>query len=255
MRTAGKYSAIWQKVLKGMNDSMKKSAAEQANYDVSLLFSVLILVGIGIVMVYSASSTLALEKYGEDYYFLKKQILFSLLGVAALVTCRYIPYRLYRSLAYVCLGVAFALLVAIQVTTLGHSAGGAERWLRYKFFSFQPSEFARFAMVLYLAYSLSKKQDKIKALSIGFVPHNIVLSIFVVLIALQKIMAAPNVKAWHMVAAVGCGLAVSTKLNVLPVFLYLLNGLYLCIKKRPAHINRLFLDFPAVMVGHQGQRR
>lgn len=185
MRIAAMYSAGWLEVWKGMNDTMKKLSAEQANYDVGLLFSVLILVGIGIVMVYSASSTLALEKFGEDYYFLKKQILFSLLGITALVACRYIPYRLYSSLAYVFLGVAFALLIAIQVTKLGHSAGGAERWLRYKGFSFQPSEFARFAMITYLAYSLSKKQDKIKELSIGFIPHIIVLSIFVLLIGLQ----------------------------------------------------------------------
>ncbi len=164
---------------------MKKLAAEQVNYDVSLLFSVLILVGIGIVMVYSASSTLALEKFGKDYYFLKKQVLFSLLGVSALVICRYVPYHFYRSLSYVFLGIAFALLIAIQVTDLGHSAGGAERWLRYKGLSFQPSEFARFAMVIYLAYSMSKKQDKIKELSIGFIPHIIVLSFFILLISMQ----------------------------------------------------------------------
>ena len=123
---------------------MKKPAAEQATHDVSLLFSVLILVGIGIVMVYSASSTLALEKFGKDYYFLRKQILFALLGISALVACRYIPYRLYRSMAYIFLVIAAGLLVAIQVTQLGHTAGGAERWLRYKGFSFQPSEFLGF---------------------------------------------------------------------------------------------------------------
>jgi len=165
---------------------MKKLAAEPVNYDVGLLFSVLILVGIGIVMVYSASSTLALEKFGKDYYFLRKQLLFSLMGISALVICRYIPYRLYRSLVYVFLGIAFALLLAIQITNLGHAAGGAERWLRYKWFSFQPSEFARFAMITYLAYSMSKKQDRIKELSIGFFPHMVVLGVFILLISMFR---------------------------------------------------------------------
>ena len=154
-------------------------------YDVTLLFSVLFLVGIGIVMVYSASSALALKKFGSDYYFLKRQALFSLFGIVALVLCSHVPFKTYRVLTYPILLLAMVLLAAVQISGLGLSAGGSLRWLRMGPFSFQPSEFARLAMVIYLAYSMSKKQETIKDFYVGFMPHVIVLALFTVLIFMQ----------------------------------------------------------------------
>jgi len=154
-------------------------------YDITLLFSVLFLVGIGIVMVYSASSALALKKFGTDYYFLKKQALFSLVGIIALVICGHVPFRVYRVLTYPILLIAIALLVAVQISAFGITAGGSMRWLRLGGLSFQPSEFARLAMIVYLAYSMSKKQDAIKNFYVGFMPHVIVLGMFTILIFMQ----------------------------------------------------------------------
>jgi cell division protein FtsW len=154
-------------------------------YDVQLLFPVLFLVGIGIVMVYSASSALAMKKFGSDFYFLKKQAIFALIGICALVIGRHVPYRLYRSLAYPLLAMALMLLVAVLVSPLGVTAGGSSRWLGLGPLRFQPSEFARFALIVYLAYSLEKKADRIKDFSIGFVPHVVVLGAVAVLILKQ----------------------------------------------------------------------
>ncbi len=154
-------------------------------YDIALLFPVLFLVGIGIVMVYSASSALALKKFGTSYYFLKKQSIFALLGIVVLVISCHIPYRIFRSLTYPLLILAFILLVAILISGFGYSAGGAKRWFRIHSFSFQPSEFARFALVIYLAYSMNKKMNRIKEFKVGFLPHVLVLCMFAVLIMLQ----------------------------------------------------------------------
>jgi len=162
-----------------------ETKAEFITYDIKLLFPVLILVGIGIVMVYSASSAMAFKKFGTDSYFLKKQGIFALSGIVALVILRHIPYRFFRPLAYVILISSFVLLLLVKVPNIGYSAGGADRWIRFSGLSFQPSEFARFAMVIYLAYSMSKKQEKIKEFSIGFVPHVLVLSIYTILILIQ----------------------------------------------------------------------
>jgi len=148
----------------------KQHHTQTAIYDVQLLFPVLFLVGIGIVMVYSASSALALKKFASDYFFLKKQALFAFAGVIILVVGRHFPYKYYRPLAYPLVGLSLALLAVIQFTDLGLSAGGSTRWLRLGSFSFQPSEFARIALVIYLAYSMEKKADRIKDFSIGFVP-------------------------------------------------------------------------------------
>ncbi|MFC1858652.1 putative lipid II flippase FtsW [Thermodesulfobacteriota bacterium] len=177
-------------------------------YDVSLLFSVLFLVGIGIVAVYSASSALALEKFGTDTYFLKKQALYSSLGMIALVVCSHVPYRILRPLTYPILVVALLFLTTVLVTPHGITAGGATRWLRLGGLSFQPSEFARFALVIYLAYSLSKKNEtgNIKEFSVGFLPHVLVLGIIAALIFLQPDFGSVIILgaiAWFMMFAGG----------------------------------------------------
>ena len=164
---------------------LNKQTTHTAAYDIQLLFPVLFLVGIGIVMVYSASSAVALKKFGSDYLFLKKQALFALMGIVALVICRHFPYQWYRPLTYPFLTLALIFLIAIQFTDYGLSAGGSARWLRFGKFSFQPSEFARFALVLFLAYSLEKKEAKIREFSIGFLPHLLVFIAFAICLFIQ----------------------------------------------------------------------
>ena len=154
-------------------------------YDVALLFPVLFLVGLGIVMVYSASSALALKRYGCDLFFIKKQAGFSMLGFIALVVCRHVNYRIYQSLAYPILLSGIMLLVAVHVPGLGHSAGGAERWLKFAGFTFQPAEFAKLALIIFLSYSLNKKKERMTEFSIGCFPHLVVLSLLGGLIIFQ----------------------------------------------------------------------
>ena len=154
-------------------------------YDIRLLFPVFFLVGIGIVMVYSASSAMALNRFGSDYYFLKKQATFALVGTIVLVICRHVSYRHFRSLTYPLLLAAVGCLAAIHISGLGYGAGGSMRWLRIGSLSFQPSEFARFALIVYLAYSMDKKRQRLKQFTVGFLPHVLVLSVFTGLILLQ----------------------------------------------------------------------
>jgi len=154
-------------------------------YDVTLLFCVLFLVGIGIVMVYSASSAVALKKYGSDYYFLKRQALFALLGILSMIAARHVPYDWYRSLSYPLLLGALGLLVLVQVSNAGISAGGARRWLRVGGLTFQPVEVARLALVVYLAYSMQKKSEQLRQFFVGFFPHVLILGLFSALIFMQ----------------------------------------------------------------------
>lgn len=201
-------------------------------YDVQLLFPVLFLVGIGIVMVYSASSALAIKKFGSDYFFLKKQALFAFSGVVVLVVSRHFPYRYYRILAYPLLGLSLALLAVIQFTNLGLSVGGSIRWLQLGSFSFQPSELARIALVIYLAYSMEKKREKIKNFSIGFIPHVMVLGVFVVLIFMQPDFGSVVILGaltWIMlfIGGVRFSQLLASLLVILPVgYLFLINAEY-----------------------------
>jgi cell division protein FtsW len=161
------------------------TASTTVSYDVKLLFPVLFLVGIGVVMVYSASSAVALKMFGNDHYFLKKQAVFALGGLVALVAARHFPYRWYRVLTYPMLILAIGLLIGVHISGLGYSAGGAARWLRFGSYTFQPSEFARLAFIFYLAYSMDKKKEDLKRFSVGFLPHMIVLAVFTLLIFMQ----------------------------------------------------------------------
>jgi cell division protein FtsW len=205
---------------------------QTAVYDVQLLFPVLFLVGIGIVMVYSASSALALKKFGSDYFFLKKQALFAFFGVLVLVGCRHFPYKYYRLLAYPLVGLALSLLAIILFSDFGLAAGGSTRWMRLGSFSFQPSEFARIALVIYLAYSMEKKGEHIKNFSIGFVPHVLVLIVFVVLIFLQPDFGSVFILGaltWVMlfIGGVRFSQLLASLLIILPVgYLLLINAEY-----------------------------
>ncbi len=163
----------------------KPTGMKPNNYDIRLLFPVLFLVGIGIVMVYSASSAVALKSFGNGYLFLQKQAAFALFGTAILVACCHIPYQWYRVLAYPLLVFSLILLAVVHIPGFGLTAGGSTRWLRLGPLTFQPSEVARLALIVYLAYSMEKKQGLLKNFTIGFLPHAVVLSIFSALIITQ----------------------------------------------------------------------
>ena len=154
-----------------MTAAAKRNGVQPVVYDLGLLFPVLLLVGMGIVMVYSASSALALKKFGSGYFFLKKQAMFSLIGIVVLVLFSYIPFRLYRVLVYPALVAAIVMLVAVVFTGLGVTAGGSARWLQLGPVQFQPSELARLALVIYMAYSISKKGEMLRDFYVGFLPH------------------------------------------------------------------------------------
>lgn len=216
-----------------MTEKTKKHAAGSLPkyYDMNLLFPVLLLVGIGIVMVYSASSALALKKFGSDYYFLKKHAFFSLFGLIVLVCCRHVPYRLFRLAVYPFLITALVCLLLTHLDPFAVSVKGAARWLRLGTLRFQPSEFARFALLLYLAYSIGNKitQGRVKTFSVGFLPHVLILGLFAILIYLQPDFGSIVILAaltWIMMFVGGVRIIhlAGTLLLLAPAAYYLMMG-------------------------------
>ncbi|MBW2654667.1 MAG: putative lipid II flippase FtsW [Deltaproteobacteria bacterium] len=151
----------------------------------SILFPVILLSGIGIIMVYSASSSISMETHDTAFYYMKKQALFLGISLIVMFVAASFPCKLYRSLSYLILFVAVALLVAVLFPALNIKAGGAHRWLNLGGVTFQPSEFAKLALIIFLGYSLSKKQDMIKTFSVGFIPHAFIFGLFACLIIIQ----------------------------------------------------------------------
>jgi len=123
--------------------------------DKLLFVSVIGLVLFGLVMVYSASGVIAMEGYGTPYYFLQRQAMWAGLGLVGMWVAMQIDYRLYNRgwIVFGSLGVVVALLVVVFAFP---AVNGAHRWIRYGGFQFQPSEIAKLACVLFLAYWLDR---------------------------------------------------------------------------------------------------
>lgn len=155
--------------------------------DPLLLLSALALAGIGLLMVYSASSALAAKRYLDEAYFFKAQLMHAAVGLTLMIVLASIDYRRLERVAYYLLLAALLPLLLVLLPGVGHEAGGAVRWLRLGPLSFQPAEFAKLALVVYLAYSLSVHADHIKSFSRGMLPH---LGVAVVMIL--PVLAEPD---------------------------------------------------------------
>ena len=157
----------------------------ESRFDTTLFIAVMALLSIGVVMVYSSSSIVAMKRYNDGYYFLKRQLLFASVGVFIMLAVSRIDYRIYQRFAYLLLGVALISLVLVLIPHVGAEIAGTRRWFRVGGFTVQPAEFMKLVMVIYMAHSLSKKGERVKAFSVGIVPHIMVLGFTLLLMMLQ----------------------------------------------------------------------
>ncbi len=164
---------------------MSQTKLKPQRCDPILFFTVAVLILIGIVMVFSSSAVYAMEEYNDPYHFLKRQILWVLIGSVVLVAARKVSYRKLQSFTYPVMVVTFLLLIAVMLPGIGKEVGGARRWLSFAGLSFQPSELAKFALVLFIAKSLVKRADKLKNFAYGYLPNLIVLGFFFLPILFQ----------------------------------------------------------------------
>jgi len=151
--------------------------------DPVLLGAVLTLVGLGIVMVYSASAFHAHRETGDALFYLKRHAVAAGLGLVAMLVVARLDYHLLARLAYPLLLVVAVLLAAVLL--FGNTAGGATRWFRFGGFSFQPSEVAKLALIVYLAHSLTRKREKIRSFSFGFLPHVLMSGALIMLVLVE----------------------------------------------------------------------
>ncbi|OLC51811.1 MAG: cell division protein FtsW [Chloroflexi bacterium 13_1_40CM_4_68_4] len=133
-------------------------------YDLGLLFCVLTLLALGILMVYSASGARAFDVLDNPQYFLLQQSAWGLTGLAGMAIAARVNYHRYRVVAAPLLAVAIVLLLLVLVPALGIAGGGATRWLRvFGPFALQPAEFAKLALVVYVAAWLASKRTELSA--------------------------------------------------------------------------------------------
>lgn len=195
----------------------------------SVFITVFILLMFGAVMIYSSSAIYAYEHFGDSAFFLKRHLVFLFLGFLLMLFTMSFSVKRAKEKAKPLLAGAIFLLLIILIPKVGFSAGGARRWFRIGFLSLQPSEFAKFALIIYLASFLSRKGYRIKDFFYGYLPCVLVASLTCFLILLQPdfgtavaifcvsfliiFVAGGNLK--HMIATILLGL---------PFLCYLLLG-------------------------------
>lgn len=160
---------------------------QQGNSDKILLAVVLILLGFGVIMVYSSSGAYATVG-GNEHYFLMRHLFSILMGVTAMTIVSLIPYPFYRRPGVVIplLFFVIALLIMTLVPGIGTKINNARRWLPIgNFRTFQPAELAKLILVLYFSYYMVKKQEKIRSFTFTVIPCFIILGVFFTLILIQ----------------------------------------------------------------------
>lgn len=161
-------------------DAAPDAARARGAMDPVLAAVVIGLIGFGVVMVYSASAAAATVEQHDPQFFLKRQGAYALVSLALLFAiARFDYHRLYKLTYPVLVGVA-GLLIAC-VVGFGHTGGGATRWLSIGPVHVQPAEMAKLAIVLWLAYSLAKKANRVKTFTVGFLPHVLMAGVFMLL--------------------------------------------------------------------------
>ena len=162
---------------------MKETRQKYSGCDSILCVTVAILVLIGIVMVFSSSA--AYTEQNDSFYFLKRQVLWCLLGTGLLLITKNLDYHKLHQYTYPIMIFTFLLLVVVMFPEFSKKVGGARRWLAFGGFSFQPSELAKFTLVLFIAKSLVKRADKLRSFAYGYLPNLIVLGFFFIPIFFQ----------------------------------------------------------------------
>jgi cell division protein FtsW len=152
-------------------------------FDAVLLAVVIALVGLGLVMVYSASAIQNEWMFGDGERLLIRQAAHVVVGLVGMLVGLRVDYRWYRRLAYPLLIGTLLLLVAVLL--FGTKLNNATRWLSIAGVTFQPSEILKLALVVYMAYSLEKKRHKVARFSVGIIPHLMVLGIVAFLLIRQ----------------------------------------------------------------------
>lgn len=163
---------------------MEEKKLINGTFDWWLFTIVLAILGIGLVMVLSASGIVAEQINGDKYFFFKRQILYAFIGCIFLWIAALFPRNSIYKLHYPALFLALLLLL-VTLSPLSPSINGARRWIRLGSISIQPMEFVKISLALYLAYFMSSKQALVRTFSKGVIPPFAVTGLFCFLLLLQ----------------------------------------------------------------------
>ncbi|MCX7887342.1 MAG: putative lipid II flippase FtsW [Verrucomicrobiae bacterium] len=216
---------------------------------VILLLATLLLVAIGVVMLFSTSALYAREKYGDPNYLLKRQLVWLIVAAGGCVAAATVPYPLLRKWSVPLLVLAGLLLVLVLMPQLGRRIGGARRWLVVGSLQVQPSEFAKLALIVWLAHYLAREKRRIDRFGRGFLVPMGVSAVFVCLI-----LAEPDFGTSALVGLVAFGMLFIAGVRLaylVPAALGALGAFAVLIWRDPVRAERMlaFLDLEKYKAG------
>ena len=160
----------------------------RAGLDIPFLFIILVLVSIGLVMLFSSSYAYAYHNYdGDSFYFIKRQAIFAVLGIAGMIAISYFDYHHFHKLTIPILIISWLLLGVVLVLP---AVQGVHRWINLGPVSFQPSEIAKFALILWFAHFVSVNFRKMNTFKVGVLPHLFILAVTVGLVFIEPHVSA-----------------------------------------------------------------
>jgi len=188
--------------------------------DLVLLGTILALLGIGFIMVYSSSAVRGYIQFDDPYHFLKMELMWAIMGLAAMAISMFVDLRRLRKFVKPALIVAIALLIAVKIPGIGRRVNGADRWIGLGPMSIQPSEVIKLSMVFVMAHILALDPQKIQSFRKGVLPILGLLGVIAGLIMLQPdlgttlviagttffMLIAAGARTSHIVSLAGLGL-------------------------------------------------
>ena len=136
--------------------------------DMPFVLLILVLLAIGITMMFSASYPVAYYEIGDSYYYLKRQLIFALIGLVIMIAVSFVDYHYYHRFAAIILGVSYFALLLVLV--LPSQEGGVHRWIGFGMFGIQASEISKFSIILFMAHWGSRYYDRMDMLKYGVLP-------------------------------------------------------------------------------------
>ncbi len=161
--------------------------------DYSLLVIILMLLAFGLVMVFSASSANAHYQFGDATYFFKRQLIWAAVGIVVMLMVSKFPYKNLERYANLLFTVSIVALLLVFV--LGVEVNGAKRWIGIGSFTFQPSEFVKITLIMFLAKSLTDNPHRVESLFDGFIRYIGIIVIVAGIVLLQPHMSGAMVIA------------------------------------------------------------
>ena len=189
-RPMSREEALARQERQRLRKEKEQESRELARGPIDLPFCllVLLLTAIGLVMLLSASFPSAYyeTKNNDPMHYFTRQGVFAIMGVAAMFFISKINYQRFRAFAKPLLFIAIILLVLVLIPGIGQTRNNATRWIGVgELFTFQPSEIAKLAVVLYFSDSISKKKDKMRTTRYGILPYLLIMGVLAVLMMLE----------------------------------------------------------------------